>query len=248
MLSYRLHIYRLAMTVSGDATQLAFALAPYQNWHNYSEDVKKEMLDKDMPDLHMQVESLVSSVEELKNSLPADFDFKPHAYKLIRHLSWIRRRINEGSPALCTADPIDIVSRDIFDLLDKFEAWYKGKSLEDADLANRVNSFIARGEHNAAVREAWAMFKTRMVNRYGISDKLDGHKLAEELFSSEGVAFSHLTENEGQGYLNLFKGLYTLSRNPVAHNDLPTDPEFVEATMRLINSAIVRIESTSPVG
>ena len=158
------------MGISAEATQLAMSLAPYQSWHTYSDDIRKEMLNRDMPSLQRQVDDLVSSVEQLKNTLPKDFNFNRQARNLIRHLGWIRRRINEGAPTLCTSDPIDIASSDIFDVLDNFETWYKGKSLEDADLANRLNPFIVQGELNAAAREAWAIFKTRMVARFGIPD------------------------------------------------------------------------------
>ena len=247
MLSYRLHIYKLAMTVSGDATQLAMLMSPYKNWSSYPGDVKREMLERDTPDMMRQVDSLVSSVEQFRDALPAEFNFR-RASHLMRHLSWIRRRVNENAPYLCISDPIDIASRDIFDTLDSFETWYKNRSLEDVDLANRLRPFIVQGELNAAAREAWAIFKTRMVNRFDIPDNLDGHRLADRLFSSDGVAASLLTENECSGYLNLFKGLYTLNRNPVAHNDIPVDPEFIEATLALVNVAIVRIESASSVG
>ena len=241
MLSYRLHIYRLAMTVSGEATQLAMLMSPYRSWSSYSGDVKRDMLDRDMPDMIRQVDSLVSSVEQFQEALPAEFNFQ-HASNLVRHLSWIRRRVNENAPYLCTGDPVDIACRDIFVVLDIFESWYKERSVEDTDLANRLKSFIMQGQLNAATREAWAIFKTRMVDRFDIPDDLDGHKLADRLFSSNGVAANLLSKNECLGYLNLFKGLYTLNRNPVAHNDLPLEPESLEATLALINAAIVRIE------
>ena len=136
-------------------------------------------MGRDMPDLQRQADRLASSVEQLEDALPNEFSFKLHANKLLRHLSWIRRRINERAPSLCTVDPIDIASRDIFDTLDTFENWYKRKSIEDAHFANRLEPFIVRGEHNAAVREAWAIFKTRMVARFSIPDSLDGHRLAD---------------------------------------------------------------------
>ena len=205
-------------------------------------------MDRDLPDLQRQFDGLVSAVEQFKNALPADFQFNLHANKLVRHLSWIRRRINERKTSLCVSDPIDIASSDIFETLDKFESWYRRKSLGDTDFASRLKPFIVRAEHNAAVREAWAIFKTRMVDKFGVPDNLDGHRLADKLFSPDGVAASLLTENECLGYLNLFKGLYTLNRNPVTHNDLPVDPEFIEATLALVNATIVRIESASSEG
>ena len=81
-----------------------------------------------------------------------------------------------------------------------------------------------------------------MVETFGLSDDLDGFKLIGNLFGSDGATVNLLPDGEREGYLNLFKGLYTLSRNPVAHGDVPENPEESIAILALINSAIVRIE------
>ena len=74
--------------------------------------------------------------------------------------------------------------------------------------------YIESGQLNVAVREAWPIFKTRMVERLGISREIDGHNLANAIFGSDGAMAGLLSDKEREGYLNLFKGLYALSRNP----------------------------------
>ena len=242
MLSYRLHIYELAMTVTAEATGLALLLAPYKNWRAYSDDEKKAMLERDMPDLQRQSDELELAIEQFKAALPREFDVNLHAHGLLRHLGWVKFRIDRREPYACTTDPIDIAKRDVIQVLGNFENWYTQKSAEDSDLADRLKPLITQGHLNAALREAWAIFKTRMVTCFDIADNLDGHALADELFGTSGSTSGLLSNEECRGYLNLFKGLYTLYRNPVTHNDLPSDPEVIHATIALVNSAIVKIE------
>ena len=111
----------------------------------------------------------------------------------------------------------------------------------DGNLESRLRPLIAAGQLNSALREAWAIFKTRMVETFGVSEDIDGHQLADALFGSNGPMVNLLTERDRKGYLSLFKGLYTLYRNPVAHNDIQPNPEEVDAVLMLVNAALVRI-------
>lgn len=82
-----------------------------------------------------------------------------------------------------------------------------------------------------------------MVTAFGLAPSLDGHDLANALFGYSGVTVGILSNSDREGYLNLFKGLYTLIRNPVAHNDLPSNPAEAEAVIALVSSAMMKIES-----
>ncbi len=139
-------------------------------------------------------------------------------------------------------DPVDIVAYDLPDALGLFEEWYERQSPTDSILGTRLEPHITNGQLNAALREAWPVFKTRMVEVFRLADNLDGHELTNKLFGSNGSTAGLLPDQEREGYLNLFKGLYTLSRNPVVHNDTPVNPEEAGAVLALINSALVRVE------
>ena len=102
--------------------------------------------------------------------------------------------------------------------------------------------FVTTGQLNAAVREAWAIFKSRMVDLFALPEELDGHRLCDRLFGTNGATTGLLSDSDRQGYANLFKGLYTLNRNPISHNDMPPNPEEVDAVLALVNSALSRIE------
>ncbi len=82
-----------------------------------------------------------------------------------------------------------------------------------------------------------------MVELFHLPADTDGDKLAGKLFGGESVTTQFLAAHEREGYLHLFKGLYALSRNPVAHNDVPPSPEETEAVLALLNSALVSIEA-----
>ena len=241
MRTYRSHVYNLAMAASAEATGLALSLsycASQQYSLNYDECVTEAL-----PDLQRETTSLRDAVGALLSALPAEVSRAENENRgLIRHVDWIDRWLENSEPEKCTQDPVDIAQRDLPDVLGRFDEWYERQSPVDCDLAARLERLVANGELNAAAREVWAIFKTRMDSAFEIPDDLDGHKLADKLFGPKGVTVELLPDKDRKGYLNLFKGLYTLNRNLVAHNDVEPNPEEIDAVLTLVNSALVRIE------
>ena len=123
-----------------------------------------------------------------------------------------------------------------------FDKWYASQSGLDQDLSARLMPFIESGQLNAAVREAWPIFKTRMVDRFGISREIDGSKLVVAIFGPDGATAGLLPSPEREGYLNLFKGLYALSRNPPSHNDVRPNPAEIESALLLISTTLTKVE------
>jgi len=101
---------------------------------------------------------------------------------------------------------------------------------------------VRAGHVNSAVREAGAVFKTRCVEAFDLSPDLDGWKLTEQLFGDDGVMTDRMSRPERQGYGHLLKGLYALTRNPMAHNDAPPNPAEADAVMTLVSQALRRLE------
>ena len=241
MLSYRNHVYSRAMKVSTEATKLALALSMCVAEQMRGPD-PKATVDNRLPELVSNSASLHSAAEVFIGALPSEAKNGPGARKLSLHLFWINKRLNEKSPALCMGDPVDISSNDLPQILKEFESWYEQQSPTHSALGARLEPHITGGQLNSALREAWPLFKTRMIATFELADDLDGHELADKLFGKNGATAEFLLDNERKGYLNLFKGLYTLNRNPVAHNDLQSNPEGAAAVLALINSTLIRIE------
>ena len=139
-------------------------------------------------------------------------------------------------------DPIDIVRSDIPGVLKQFNEWYASQSDLDQDLSVRLMPFIESGQLDAAVRAAWPIFKTRMVEWSGISGEIDGQKLVVAIFGPPGATAGQLPDEKREGYLNLFKGLYALSRNPLSHNDIRPNNAEAEAAFLLISTTLTKVE------
>ena len=235
MLTYRCFVYKLAMAASADATALALSL---------SKCVYREQVRDELPNLTREADLLQDSVGKLLTALPSDVREAVHGGRtgLRRHLGFVQYWLAQGNPASCVQDPVDMAKHDLPAVLALFDDWYERHSPGSASLSNRLAPFVTTGQLNAAVREAWAIFKSRMVALFELPVELDGHRLFDSLFGTNGATAGLLSDSDRQGYANLFKGLYTLNRNPISHNDMPLNPEEIDAVLALVNSALSKVE------
>ena len=243
-ITYHSHIYDLAMSASGEAMALGLALSRYVADHRTSSD--RDDSNQELESLRNRAATLRQAIDKFLLALPSDAGINTRSLR--GHLNWIDRRLNENAPSLCAHDPIDIVRSDIPGVLKQFDEWYASLSALDQELSDRLMLFIESGQLNAAVREAWPIFKTRMVDRFGISREIDGHNLVVEIFGPDGATAGQLPDKEREGYLNLFKGLYALSRNPLSHNDIRSNPAEVDAALLLISTTLTKVEQLSTEG
>ena len=205
----------------------------------------EETFRESLPELRSKASSLRGKVEDFHSVLPPILSARfqsGHGY-LMRHLYFIDYYLERDSPDSCMGDAVDIAQHDLPGVLESFDQWYESQAPFDTGLGSRIEPFIRGGQLNAAIREAWVIFKTRIVDLFELDEGLDGQELAVALFRQDGAASELLPNAEREGYLNLFKGLYALHRNPVAHNDIPPNPREIEAVLALVNSALVRLES-----
>ena len=226
------------MRASGEAMALGLALSQYVADRRTSggrDDLKQEL-----ERLRNQAATLRQVTDKLLSALPSDAGIDSRTLR--RHLGWIEYWLERSSPISCAHDPIDIVGSDLPDILKQFDKWYTSQSGLDQDLSARLKPFIESGQLDAAVRAAWPIFKTRMVNQFGISGEIDGHKLVVAIFGPHGATAGLLPDEKREGYLNLFKGLYALSRNPLSHNDIRPNPAEAEAALLLISITLAEVE------
>ena len=226
------------MRASCEAMALGLALSQYVADHSTSGDRVDSR--QELESLHSRAATLRQAIEKLLSALPSDAGI--NSPSLRRHLAWIERRLKENAPSLCVQDPIDIVRNDIPGVLKQFDKWYASQSDLDQDLSVRLKPFIESGQLDAAVRAAWPIFKTRMVERFEISREVDGQKLVVAIFGPHGATAGQLPDEKREGYLSLFKGLYALSRNPLSHNDICPNPAEAEAALLLISTTLAEVE------
>ena len=244
MVTYRSHINNLAMNAAGEAMRLGLLLSQVVALRHTPE--YREKPEQDLGEIRFAVATLNQAIDKLLSALPSEVSTHPGNLK--RQLRFIDFNLKNGDPWSCAQDPIDIVRGDLPGILSRFDAWYAGQSALDSELSTRLMPFITSGQLNAAIREAWAIFKTRIVKQFELADELDSYNLVTTLFGSNGVTVGLLPDKEREGYLNLFKGLYALSRNPTAHNDTPPNPAEVDAVLTLISSTLVKIEKLTAEG
>ena len=237
-ITYHSHIYDLAMRASGEAMALGLALSRYVADHSASSD--RDDSKQELESLRNQAATLRQAVEEFLSALP--FERGNDLRNLKRHLHFIDRGLKDGYPWECAPDPIDIVRSDIPGVLKQFNKWYASQLDLDQDLSARLMPYIESGQLDAAVRAAWPIFKTRMVKRFEIPGEIDGHELVVAIFGPNGATAELLPGPKRKGYLNLFKGLYALSRNPLSHNDIRPNPAEAEAALLLISTTLTMVE------
>ena len=237
-ITYHSHIYDLAMGASGEAMALGLALSRYVASERSSS--AREESGQVLESLRNQAADLRQAVDKLLSALPLDAGI--NSSSLRSHLGWISRRLKENAPSLCAHDPIDIVRSDIPGVLKQFDKWYASQSGLDQELSTRLMSHITSGQLNDAVRAAWPIFKTRMVERFEIPGEIDGHKLVVAIFGPEGATKGMLSDKKRAGYLDLFRGLYALSRNPLSHNDIRPNPAEVDAALLWISTTLTMVE------
>ena len=243
-ITYHSHIYDLAMSASGEAMALGLALSRYVADHPTSSD--RDDSKQELENLRNRAATLRQAVDKLLSALPSDAGMKSGSLR--RHLRFVDYYLDADSPSSCAHDPVDIVGSDLPNLLKQFDKWYASQSALDSELSTRLMPHITSGQLNAAVRAAWPIFKTRMVERFGISSEIDGHKLVVAIFGPDGATAGLLPGQERDGYLNLFKGLYTLSRNPASHNDIHPNPAEADAALVLISTTLTKVEQLSTEG
>ena len=122
-----------------------------------------------------------------------------------------------------------------------FNTWYEEESKVDPDYAQKLSPFGGHTLINSAMREAWTVFKARATDELGLPDDLDGHDLVDRLFDDDDPAVSTLSRKERRDYCHLMKGLYSLYRNPVMHNDPKPNPAAADAVIALVGICLARI-------
>lgn len=234
MYSYHAHVHSL-YTVA--VSRAAAVLAAYERCVRH--DPEDAEFPEALGELRARFGDLQAAVDALFVVVPVEV---AAAGRLKRHMHFGNVHINiQGRPGGWGSDARFVLECDLPAVLNAFNDWYATTSGIDPELLERLRPFNGVSHINSACREAWTIFKTRATKACDLPDDIDGHALVERLFGDDDPAVSSLSDGERQGYRNLFKGLYTLCRNPVAHNDQEPNPAEADAVIALIGICLSRI-------
>lgn len=188
-----------------------------------------------------ELERLKSLVTSLENSLPGEVATIGNRSSLKRHLAWCGHYLDRNEPQNCVQDPIDITERDLPEVWEAFDNWCKQHSKIDEEFVAQIEPLVWNGQLDSAARKAWVLFKGRMSEKFDLPPDIDGEKLVIAIFGPDGKTRNLLPGGEREGYLSWFKALYSLNRNPIAHNPQAVDILETEGVLLLINSALARL-------
>ena len=243
LLTFHSHVHGLVMNATVAANELALALTRCVS-HSSNDDADGFM--NELIESRVAAGSLRSAVQDLLDVVPdevVDQAKRDSKCRLFRHLEFIDYWLGKEEPGSCVHDPCQIAEEDLPRFQEMFDEWYLGRSPEVPVLHKRLFPLIAAGQLDSALRTTWAIFKTQMVETFGVPSDLDGHQLADALFGPQGATAKYLDNRNRQGFLNLFKGLYTLFRNDVIHNDVELAPDEIDGIILMVNSALLRLET-----
>ena len=186
---------------------------------------------------------LKKSSTGLLAALPDDLDADEPREQLQRHVHWIEQWIRRDQPESCLHDPADILAYDLPGVMSAFDHWYETTATPHPELANRLRRHIQSGDMASAVREGFAVWKTRVVEMYGLPDDVDGSRLARRLFDKSGAAAGVLSDKERRACNDLYSSLYTLVRNPPSHGDVNLDRQLSEGGLTLLAWLLAILEN-----
>lgn len=198
-----------------------------------------------LPNLRERAATLRSHVGALTSALPDDVldELKAFPRHVEKDLGWLDDGLRRPNLGTAHGAVDDILERRGPLIWRQFEGWCDRHSASDSELDQKVERLLNIGQADSALRKAWAVFGSRLRDKFGLPDGIDGDALAVKIFGPEGATEGRLPGPEREGYLQLLKGLYALHRNDVVHKDEPSDIGATEAILILLGGVLVRMDS-----
>lgn len=205
---------------------------------SFAENIRNKYNTKtpNIDDLLIDAENLQVLYSNIKDMLPEDVIKRS---SLLRHISWMIRLLTERK--INSTDIDDICNYDIPDLEKSFHDWVKNNVYFDKELNEKTSDLVIRREFDSAIRRAFVILKSRMVNKFNCDDNLDGVAIVNQLFGRSSNITS-IDENDRQALRDLLAGLYGVFRNKYAHHDTLAPWHEADAVLSMINYSLKRID------
>ncbi len=198
---------------------------------DYAKIIKKKFKQgRASEELLLDVYALEKRIEYLFSILPDDVQ----TGHTMRHIHFMKHFLEKDQQERCKQDIRDIIKFDLPEISNNVREWANGLQYVDADLRKEIATLIKTNQFDSAIRKAFVVFKARLCQKFDIDSSIDGTDLINRIFGTNSTFFPDMPKKQKQAYRDLFAGLFGLSRNRYAHDN-------VEATLSELDMVISSI-------
>lgn len=152
-----------------------------------------------------------------------------------RHAGFLIHYLEKGSTTSCAQDIVDICDHDLPAMVKHVRNWSNKMAYVDVDLRAGLSPLVRAREFDSAIRKAFVILKTRLCNKFGVDESIDGPALVNRIFGKDSTVLPGLDSGERQAYRDLLAGMFGLLRNRYAHNDSSPDLAELDAVIANVN-------------
>jgi hypothetical protein len=152
-----------------------------------------------------------------------------------RRTGWMMHWLEKGVLDSCRGDIDDLLERDLPAIEKQIKDWSNKLAYVDADLRREIAPLIRTRQFDSAIRKAFVVMKTRLCEKFGIEQTIDGPELVNRLFGKSSDYFPDMNAGTRQSYRDLFAGLFGLIRNEFAHNNAEPHLSDLDAVVANVN-------------
>ena len=206
---------------------------------DYAKIIKKKFKQgRPSEELLLDAEALEKRMEYLFSILPDGVS----TGNTKRHISFMKKFLIENQPNRCKQDIKEIIKYDLPAISQRIRDWANGLQYIDADLRKEIATLIKTNQFDSAIRKAFVVFKSRLCKRFDIEESIDGYDLVNRVFGASSPFFPDMPKKQRQAYRDLFAGLFGLSRNRYAHNNVAATLSELDMVVSSINYCLKLID------
>jgi len=175
----------------------------------------------------------------LLKALPGDV---AKSSNIMRHISFMKYYLDRGERQRTSSDFEEVAGRDLTLLEEAFTVWLSKQGHFDPEFAERIGDLLYDQRLGDAIRAAFVVLTDRLRAAFKARSDLDGRDLVNSIFGSNGLSSPHMEQGEREAMRSLLEGLYGVHRNKYAHADAPVEWYEAEATLSMVNWALIWLQ------
>src|SRR5262249_23623121 len=161
-------------------------------------------------------------------------------------IGFMKHYLERGVRERTRGDFDEVAGRDL-DLLEQgFQTWLAKHEHFDQQFAERVGDLLYDQRLGGAIRAAFVILTDRLRSAFNARRDLDGRDLVNSIFGNNGLAAPHVESGDREAMRALLDGLYGIHRNKYAHADAVVEWYEAEATLSMVNWALMWLKANRP--